>query len=100
VPKEPYVSTIQAVIRASPFVLNHMEPMTRIEIDTIGPLSPSNGFCYIIVIIDHFSRNIQLFPVYDVSAKSAADVLHRHVCRFGVPMELQIKGHRSNYAIC
>ena len=65
-----------------------MEPMTRIGMDTIGPLSPSNGFCYIIVIIDHFSRYIELFPAYDVSAKSAADALHRHVCRFGVPMEL------------
>ena len=38
------MSTIRAVIRASPFVLNHMEPMTRIGMDTIGPLSPSNGF--------------------------------------------------------
>ena len=82
------MSPVRAVIRATSFVLSHMEPMTRIGMDTIGPLSPSEGFCHIIVIIDHFSRYIELFPSKDVSAKSAANALHRHICRFGVPMEL------------
>ena len=54
--------------------------------DTIGPLSPSEGFCDIIVVIDHFSRYKKLFPSKDV--KSAANVLQRHICRFGVPMAL------------
>jgi len=82
------MSPVRAVIRATLFVLSHMEPMTRLGMDTIGPLSPSEGYCHIIVIIDHFSRYIELFPSKDVSAKSAANALHQHICRFGVPMEL------------
>ena len=82
------MSPVRAVIRETTFVLSHMEPMTRLGMDTIEPLSLSEGFCHIIVIIDHFSRYIELFPSKDVSAKSASNALHQHICRFGVPMEL------------
>ena len=40
------------------------------------------------MIIDHFSRCIELFPSKDATAKSAANALHRHICRFGVRTEL------------
>jgi hypothetical protein len=82
------MSPVRAVIRETPFVLSHMEPMTLLGTDTIRPLSPSEGFCHIIVIIDPFCRYIELFPSNDVSAKSAANALHQHVCRFRVLMKL------------
>ena len=49
-------------IRASRFVLSTLKPMERIAIDTIGPLPNDMGFKYIIVIIDTFTRYVELFP--------------------------------------
>ena len=82
------ISLVRAIIRETPFVLSHMKPMTRLGMDTIGPLSTSEIFCHIIVIIDHFSRYIELFTSKDVSEKRDANALHQYVYRFGVPMEL------------
>ncbi len=48
-------------IRASRFVLSTLKPMERIAIDTIGPLPNDMGFKYI-VIIDTFTRYVELFP--------------------------------------
>ena len=91
------MSATKALIKAQPFVLSNMEPMSRIGMDTIGPLPKStSGFKYIIVIIDHFSRYIELFAAPDVSAQSAARALHRHVARFGAPVEL-ITDQRTQY---
>ena len=75
-------------IRASRFVLSTLKPMERISIDTIGPLPSDMGIKYIIVIIDTFSRYVELFPKQEVTAMAAADALWRHTCRFTAPLEL------------
>ena len=75
-------------IRASRFVLSTLKPMERIAIDTIGPLPNDMGFKYIIVIIDTFTRYVELFPKQEVSAIAAADALWRHTCRFIAPLEI------------
>ena len=62
--------------------------MERISIDTIGPLPSDMGIKYIIVIIDTFSRYVELFPKQEVTAMAAADALWRHTCRFTAPLEL------------
>ena len=62
--------------------------MERIAIDTIGPLPNDMGFKYIIVIIDTFTRYVELFPKQEVSAIAAADALWRHTCRFTAPLEI------------
>jgi transposase InsO family protein len=46
------------------------------------------GFKYIIVIIDTFTRYVELFPKQEVSAIAAADALWRHTCRFTAPLEI------------
>jgi hypothetical protein len=56
--------------------------------DTIGPLPDHMGLKYIIVLIDTFSRYIELFPSNDVSADSAASALWKHTVRFGSPHEI------------
>jgi transposase InsO family protein len=57
--------------------------------DTIGPLPRSDsGHEYIIVLIDTFTRYVELFPAIDVSAASAASALISHILRFGTPVEL------------
>jgi transposase InsO family protein len=76
------------VIRASRFTLSSNKPMARIAIDTIGPVEEDLGFRYIIVIIDTFSRYVELFPRQDVSAMAAASALWEHTCRFTEPLEI------------
>ena len=74
------------MIRASRFVLSTLKAMGRI--DAIGPLPyPDMGFKYIIVIIDTFSRFVELFPKQEVTAIAAAAALWRHTCRFTAPLE-------------
>ena len=46
------------------------------------------GFKYIIVIIDTFTRYVELFPEQEVTAIVAAIVLSRHTCRFTAPIEI------------
>jgi hypothetical protein len=63
-----------------------MLPMTKLDIDTIGPLpKDQHGYQFIIVMIDAFSRYIHLVPSVDTSAKAAARALYVHSCRFGFP---------------
>jgi transposase InsO family protein len=46
------------------------------------------GFSFIIVIIDTFTRYIELFPTDDVTADSAASAIWQHSCRFRAPNEI------------
>ena len=66
-------------IRASHFVLSTLKPMQRIALDTIRPMDISKEFKYIIVIIDKFTRYVEHFPVYDVTATAVTDALWRHL---------------------
>jgi transposase InsO family protein len=62
--------------------------MQRIAMDTIGPLPESMNCKFIIVLIDTFTRYVELFPSQTVSATSAADALWKHFCRFTTPLEI------------
>jgi hypothetical protein len=62
--------------------------MQRIVLDTIGPMDIATDFRYIIVVIDTFTRYVELFPVNDVTAAAATDALWRHFCRFGTSLEI------------
>jgi hypothetical protein len=42
--------------------------------------------CYILVIIDWFTRFVELYPIEDTSATLCAKALLNHVCRYGTPM--------------
>ena len=70
-------------IRASHFDLSPLKLMQRIAQDTIVPINISKDFRYIIVIIDTFTRCVELFPAYDVTAAAATDVLWRHCSHLG-----------------
>jgi transposase InsO family protein len=79
---------LQKVIKASRFTLSTLFPMTRIAMDTIGPLPDIMGIKYIIVLIDTFSRYIELFPSKEVTAEEAAAALWKHSSKFGTPHEI------------
>ena len=75
---------IKYPIHTHPFTTGAYEPFERVNIDTIGPLPvDSDGNAYIIVIIDCFSRFVELYPAKDATGKSAALALINTMGRFG-----------------
>ena len=76
-------------ILVKPFHLSVFNPMERLNIDTIGPLPPDEeGNEHILVIIDVFSRFVELVPCKDVTAASATRALLAHIGRYGPPSEV------------
>src|SRR5436305_7719436 len=77
-----------------PFVTSDsMTPMRSLCIDTIGELPAAGGpseHRYVLVILDNFSRWVELYPMASTSAIDAADALLDHFCRYGDPIELQM----------
>jgi hypothetical protein len=54
--------------------------------DILGPLpATKNGAKYLFVMIDHFSKWIEAFPLIDTTAKDVAKCVAIFVCRHGVP---------------
>lgn len=77
-------------IRVEPFTTNAMAPMELLSIDTMGPFPESEeGYCHLVVIIDCFSRFVELYPVKSTSAVEAAKCLLNHCGRYGVPERLR-----------
>ena len=80
-------------IVTQPFVTSTLQPMHRLNIDTIGPLDISQfGFQYILVIIDTFSRYITIWPTRSTTAIEAADAIIQHIGLFGTPKEILTDG--------
>ncbi len=64
--------------------------MEVLNIDTIGSVSKDSADnCYILVIIDCFTRFVELYPVSDTSALPCTRALLSHVCRYGTPMTIR-----------
>jgi transposase InsO family protein len=79
------------VVIARPFVTStEYEPMQRICIDTVGELPATNphGFKHILVIIDGFTRWVELYPMVSTGMEEAAEHLLNFFGRFGCPREL------------
>jgi hypothetical protein len=73
-----------------PFTQAAYSPMALINIDTIGPLPvDQHDYCHILVIIDCFTRWVELFPLKSTEAKETAIALHQHVGRYGLPHSIQ-----------
>jgi len=63
--------------------------MTRVSIDTIGPLPvDEDGNEYIIVIIDSFTRWVELYACSGADAKEAVKALMSFIKTFGQPSQL------------
>jgi len=71
------------------FTTSTYDPMERLNIDTIGPLTEDeDGYKYILVVIDTFTRWIELYPLRTLEATEAAKVLIQHFGRYGLAVEL------------
>ena len=65
------------------------QPMDHVLVDLLGPLPESNGFTFILVCIDVFSRFIFLKPLINKTAISVAENLYSIFTLFGHPKILQ-----------
>jgi hypothetical protein len=77
---------LKPIIHARKFTCASYKPMRDIALDTIGPFTMDNrGNVHILVIIDTFSRWMQLTPITDVSAITAANAIITYIGIFGNP---------------
>ena len=77
---------LKTPIHAHGFSTSTYTPLECLTIDFIGPF-PDGG--YVLVIIDTFTRWVELFPTKDASALSTATCLFQHFGRFGAPLQLR-----------
>jgi hypothetical protein len=83
----------KVAITALPKTLASTVAMQQLHIDTIGPLPvDGQGYSFILVIIDKFSRWVSLFPLKTVTAQEAAESLIIHMGTFGVPVDIGSDG--------
>ncbi len=85
-------SVLNRQIKTHRFITASYTPMEVLNIDTIGPVrKDAADNCYIIlIIIDCFSRFVELYPANDTSALPCARALLSHVCRYGTPMTIRL----------
>jgi hypothetical protein len=82
--------TVKPLIKVHPYVTFTYNVMDRLAVDTMGPFDADvYGNQYIIVVIDCFSRFVELYPSRTVDAHGAAKALVNHAGRYGIPLELQ-----------
>ena len=62
----------------------------RIHLDIVGPLHKTNdGFEYILVCVDSFSRWVEAFPLRTQAASEIARILYDEIfCRYGAPVAI------------
>ncbi len=64
--------------------------MEVLNIDTIGPVSKDSAESYyILVVIDCFTRFVELYPGSDTSALPCVRALWSHARRYGSPMTIR-----------
>ena len=69
--------------------LSKVGPWDTLGIDIFGPLpTASSGFKYIVVVIDQFSKWVELFPCRIVKSEKIADILMSVFHRFGCPRRI------------
>ena len=76
------MSMIKIPVEVQHYVTSADRPFDVVNIDFVGPFPDES---YILVIIDTFSKWIELFYCIDATAKSACEALLQHFGRFGSP---------------
>ena len=92
------MSQLKIPIAAQPFTVSSYSPMECLNIDFVGPY-PDNG--YVLVLVDTFTRWIELHWVAAADAEQTSLCLLNHFGRFGSPAYLTSDrgGHFVNAVI-
>ena len=80
------MNMLKIPIHAHGFTTSTYTPMECLNINFIGPF-PDQG--YILVIVDTFTRWVELYHTTDATALSAGECLLEHLGRFGAPHQLR-----------
>ncbi|KAK3099869.1 hypothetical protein FSP39_010951 [Pinctada imbricata] len=71
-------------------------PLDRICIDILGPLPLTpRGNRHVLVVMDYFTKWVEIYPIRDQSAQTCADRIIDFVCRFGCPLTIHSDQGRS-----
>jgi hypothetical protein len=77
-------------VSTTPYTTGTYEPMATINVDSIGPLpADAKGYQHILVLIDCFSRWVELYPLKTTQAEESALAFLNHAGRFGFPADLR-----------
>jgi len=83
------MSQLKIPIHAARFTTATYSIMERVSVDVCGPFPEDDyGNTDLIVLIDNFSRYLEIYPMPDKSAKSIARCLLQWVGRYGSPSQL------------
>jgi hypothetical protein len=81
------MNIIKPVIHSYPFTLSSYGLFQTVSVDLIEQLKMDEyGMSMIVVIIDNFSRFIDLYPISDTSAEAVADALIQFTGRYKTPI--------------
>ena len=74
------------MIKTHPLTCAFYNPFEVLYLDHIGPLRPDvNDSVFILVIMDAFSRWVELYPTKITTAAETASCIFQHFGRFGTP---------------
>ncbi len=80
------MSRLKILIKTHPFTCASYNLFDSLHIDHIGSLPVDDkGDSHILVMIDTFSRWVELFPTKTTGASEAAGFIFQHFGRFGTP---------------
>ena len=80
------MARLKRVITAPRFTVTDLEPWRTISIDLMGPYPISvDGHEYLLVVVDTFSRYVELYPQQTKSAEESAKSLLQTIGRHGCP---------------
>jgi transposase InsO family protein len=82
------MSYVKIVIKSKPYTVATYAPMVRLNIDFVGPINTDDETGYILVIIDTFSKWVELYACDTATAKEAAHCLFQHFGRYGAPAQI------------
>ena len=81
------MNLIKPVVHSYPFTLSTYGLFQTVSVDLIEKLKVDDyGASMVVVIIDNFSRFVDLYPISDTSAEAAADALIQFTGRFKTPI--------------